>query len=309
VLSVGIRSITSRNSQIDDLLLCLSAQTEQNFEIILITDCNNLNDMSEIISRYDIDFQNKIQLECVPLADDRVSKLKKIIKLSNKEFILFIDDDDHITYNYIENVTKSIKKQTKSNVPMLFVFRSAYRHYEYPKSKSECSEYKSNLVKLNKEFGEIYEMYENFWPFSSLVYETRALKAENLDNDIQVLEDWRLTKEYIYQGCRIIWGDDSGFIYNIRKSDSSNIDIDVREKGTNGIRKYLAKNEDNYDNFIKGTIDFIENLKFRINEVGMSGDSYRILNEELSKELESIKKSKAYSVAKKLSFIKRIMHI
>jgi hypothetical protein len=309
MLSVGIRSIKSRNNQIDDLLLCLSAQTEQNFEIILITDCNNLNHMSEIISRYDIDFQNKIQLDCIPLADDRVSKLKKIIKLSNKEFILFIDDDDHITYDYIENVTKSIKKQTRSNVPMLFVFRSAYRQYEYPKSKSKCSEYKSELVKLNKEFGEIYEIHENFWPFSSLVYETRALKAEYLDNDIQVLEDWWLTKQYIYQGCRIIWGDDSGFIYNIGKRDNSKIDIEFREKEINLIRKYLAKNEDNHDNFIRGTLDFIDNIKFRINEVGMSGDSYRILNEQLIKELESIKKSKAYIVAKKLSYIKRILHI
>ena len=306
---MGIRSISSRNNEIDDLLLCLYAQTEQNFDVILITDHDNLIQMSEIISRYDIDFQSKIQLDCEPLAGDRVSKLKKIISLSRKEFIIFLDDDDHITYNYIENITKTIKMQTKSRVPMLFIFGSAYRYYEYPKSKSKCIEYKSGLVYFNKEFGEIYQMYENFFPFSSMVYETRALKAENLDNDIQVLEDWMLTKEYIYQGCKIIWGDNCGFIYNIGKKDNYKMSVEIRKKDLNGIRKYLDKNENNSEKFISGTLDFIDNLKYRINEVGMSGDSYRILSEQLSKELEEIKKSKAYMVSKKLSFIKRILNI
>jgi hypothetical protein len=282
IVTFGVRSLKSRLKNLEDLLLCFIAQTNQDFEILIITENDAEDELKNMIKLYDTTFQKKIKIILGDL--NRSKRIKTLISQSNTEFTVFIDDDDHVHDNYVQVISEI-------QCEAIVVCRSVSRIYDYPnsltKTKNEFEVTKSKLV----------QFFENEWPFGSVVFPTAYLKEIELNNNLDGLEDWDLIQKVLMIQETTIFSDEVPFIYNRRlniKDEAKRFEA-IRNQYFNRqimlSRLELFAGKEGFSNYNAQVFDLITNLKSKrdllTSLVKSQHDQLEILfhiNQELEKE-------------------------
>lgn len=292
-----IRSIENRVKNLDDLLLCLQAQTNWNFEITIALNQDTKKILNEIIQNYGVDFKAKIKTIICPL--NRTTRIKKLIENSSAEYTVFLDDDDHILDNYVQ-----IINDNKYN--NLIVTKTVSREYYYPNS------YSRTKVEWNYDTEVLYEFFENNWPFGSVVFPTNILKKINLNENIEALEDWDCIQKSLLINPDVNFINYFSLIYNRRKDHKKYLDMLEISRKMNFSNEIIMSRIKQYsklistNNFIIQSINTINLLIKRNNEIGKIAHERGLEIVKLNQIIEDTTNQKLYRI---LIVLRKILNI
>lgn len=303
IVTFGVRLIRSRLKNLDDVLLCFLAQTNQDFKIIIITEFDIKNELENRINKYDALFQKKVKIIFEDLS--RSKRIQSIISHSDTKFTVFLDDDDHFHDNYVQSIY-DIKEEA------IIVSKSVSRFYEYPNSLSKTE------VEFERSQSVLAQFFYNTWPFGSITFPTKTLKEISLNTNLEVLEDWDLLQKALITNTNIIFLDDVLFIYNRRLNQDQE-----KEEFQKNRNRYFDKQEilsrlKSYGEKI-GVIDYNEQvydlvnvLKIERDIFGAKAHNFRIQSEILTHWKQELEIQKLYkfllSIRKILNYIRRKNH-
>lgn len=191
-LSVVIRTQGKRIECLKDALLCLTAQSDQDFEVILVQHGPKLSKaVQEVVDLQPETFKNKLHTVAVS-GGKRAVPLNAGVKKALGAYVAFFDDDDLLFANWVEEFKKQSKSTPghvlRSQVATLQVQAEEWRlsgtmglrttgwpHAEYAKL-----------------FSRVDHLLVNHSPFMGLAF-PRALFTNlglSFDESLSVCEDW-----------------------------------------------------------------------------------------------------------------------
>lgn len=191
-LSVVIRTQGKRIECLKDALLSLNAQSDQDFEVILVQHGPKVSKaVQDVIELQPESLKNKIRVIAVS-GGKRAVPLNAGVEASQGEYLAFYDDDDLLFANWVEEFKKQLKATPghvlRSQVATLQVQAatwsltddhglrtSGWPHAEYAKS-----------------FSRVDHLLVNHSPFMGLAF-PRTLFTEHgltFDESLTVCEDW-----------------------------------------------------------------------------------------------------------------------
>lgn len=142
------------------------AQTYKNLEIILIDD-GSFDDSGRIADEY---AKKDKRIKFVRKQNEGASKTKNLgIKNATGKFITFIDADDYVREDFIENL---VNDMTKYNTPITAT---------------------TKMCPINEDNSEIVEIYSQYEAFEKMFYDT----LEKSDNGIQMFDGQLLVENKI----------------------------------------------------------------------------------------------------------------
>ena len=196
---------------IDECLTSLLNQTYSNFEIIIVDDGSNDSSYS-ICKKYQRK-DNRIKL--YKQKNSGVSSARNLgITKCNGEYILFVDSDDYLSYNALENIVK----YTDNDTLISFGYIKKYRNKEVI--------YKS-VDKLYDNYNDILEcIFLNSainGYLANKVFSAKIIKKNNLklDTKIHYSEDLQFTLKYLSFGSKLLNVNLPLYYYRMRKSSAS----------------------------------------------------------------------------------------
>jgi hypothetical protein len=294
LVTFGVRLLKSRLKNLEDVLLCLAAQTNLDFKIIIVSEFGVKKELENLINLYDITFQKKIKIIFEEL--NRSKRLQNIISNSESKFTVFLDDDDHIHDNYVQ-IISDIKDRA------IIVTKSVSRVYEYPNSLSKTEEgyIRSEVV--------LAQFFYNTWPFGSIVFPTDTLKEIELNYNIEVLEDWDLVQKALLVNTNIIFLDEVTFIYNRRLNQNQDLEIFQNNRNRyfnkqvmlSRLKSYGEKNS--LIKYNEEVFDLVSLLKSERDIFGALAHNYRVQSEILTQWKQELENQKLYKL---LHIIRRI---
>jgi len=263
--NIAIRNTGNRINNLMDIMICLNAQTNQNFDITICTENDLLNDVNKMLNYFELEFQKKIKV--VTEEKNRSKKLAKLIEEAESDYIVFLDDDDHITSNYIEAFDEII------NVDLV-ISKSVDRDYDYPTSLTEIREcYDEISIGL-------FEFFDNYWPLGSVAFKLDKIREIRLKEEIQFLEDWAIIQEMLGNGCSFAYTSIPTFIYN-KKTDLVKLtEFELsrqRNFDENVVRERIAKyfGHKSIDEISQEIAIFGRKYNEKYNRLGIEADNYR----------------------------------
>jgi hypothetical protein len=194
-LSVLVRTTGKRPETLRDLLLCLAAQTDEDFEVLLLAHGVEPELMSEVgvlLSQQPPSMQERLRLVPVEPGGGRSRPLNTGLDAAHGRYIAVVDDDDVVTSGYVSEfhrlaelapgrvlrtvvVEQDVEERAWGAVRG-YAATSAFR-YAYP-----------------PEYDVLMHLVENFTPFCGLAF-PRALfqhLGHRFDESLPVLEDWEM---------------------------------------------------------------------------------------------------------------------
>ena len=200
--------IYNTEKYLDRCLNSLINQTYNNIEIILVNDASSDRSL-DICKKYEelddrIILINKIENE------GQVKAYTEGLRISNGEYIGFVDSDDWVANNMYEEMIKEAKK--KSAEMVVCGVNKVYNNYQ-KKEPKEFSEYK-NIYTKNEIKSYSYNNYSLNNPITNLIKYYRCNKiikrdilVDNLEytnSDIHIFEDNCLILPTILDASKIV---------------------------------------------------------------------------------------------------------
>ena len=316
--------ITVYNSQdyISECLQSIINQTYKNLEIICIEDCGNDNSIT-IIEKY---IQNDNRIKLIKHKENRGCGGARNTGISNAngKYIYFIDGDDFIENNYIENLVNTIEKYNTD-----IVCNSKMLKYYKNNENKNCYIKNENDFILNK----VFDFDENIVRkimTSALckIYKTDFLKNNNLYFPEKLkFEDFAFLHILKTQAKNVVFTYDSTYFYRQREGslihqyktkgdDFESIEAikyiydfyktnDLLDKYTipfAWLKKFFKRQEDKNRYFIALKNDLLQ----------ISGDILQNRNIYSKKDFvffDSVLKSKNYLMFRILYTIRRLLKI
>lgn len=103
-LSVVIRTMGTRNSTLLEVLCCLAAQTDLDFEILLVVhDSSKLNDVRQLVELFEGNLSQRVRLSSCD-GGTRGKPANIGLRSARGEYIAFLDDDDLVTAGWAEGI-------------------------------------------------------------------------------------------------------------------------------------------------------------------------------------------------------------
>lgn len=112
-LSVIMRTQGARPTELREALLCLAAQTNQDFELIIIahrTDIPEQIQVEQIILDQEPDFRERIRLLLLDHGN-RASPLNLGMEQARGRYLAALDDDDLVMANWVEAFARAVEKK------------------------------------------------------------------------------------------------------------------------------------------------------------------------------------------------------
>lgn len=191
-------------------------QTYNNFEVILIND-GSIDNSKNICEEYEKKYEN---IKVLNIENHGVSYSRNLgIEQSNGEYIIFIDSDDYIKENMIEELIK-IQEEHEDEF-LIYNYSKVYNEIE----KNKCNVPDKSISK--KELLDKFFVYYNnliINPPWNKMYKSKIIKDNNIRFNInfKIGEDLLFNLEYFKYCDKIKILDDSYYYYRINPSSVTN---------------------------------------------------------------------------------------
>jgi glycosyltransferase involved in cell wall biosynthesis len=192
-LTVLLRTQGRRIEPFKDALLCLAAQTDRDFEVIVLEHDaieENASDVRDVISRQPANFARRIRLIEVS-GGTRAKPLNEGVRASNGQYIAVFDDDDLVFANWVEEfhraareghgrLLRSVVANQKVSPELWPQDHDGFRTSSWP-----AAEYPA-------EFHQLEHLLVNYSPFMSWAFPRSLFFTVGLrfDEELTVCEDW-----------------------------------------------------------------------------------------------------------------------
>ena len=189
LVTVVVRTINRNQSLLSRALKSVELQTYGELETIVVNDGGT--SLLNWIKSYSI---LDIQLIESQENQGRSAAANLGIKSAKGKYLVFLDDDDFLYPNHIDDLVKVVEGS-----PVAYC--DALRRRELI-NQNDCQLMTKELAASEEH--SLKRMLEgNFIPINCLIFEARVLKANQFDEDLTVLEDWdlliRLSSEHSFK--------------------------------------------------------------------------------------------------------------
>ena len=192
-LSVVLRTQGQRIEQLSDALLCLSAQTSDDFELIVVlhdSHGNKISNVETIIRSFDESFVSRTRLLSVE-GGSRARPLNVGLKSAQGRYIAFFDDDDYLFAHWVESF-KSAEEFAGGKVlrAQCAIVESAIENWPNDSIGTRSLEWPKMQYPSNFSFVE--HLTVNKTPFMSAAFPVAIIRQFNIEfrEDLPVCEDW-----------------------------------------------------------------------------------------------------------------------
>ncbi len=291
-LSVLLRTQGRRIEPLKDALLCLSGQTDEDFEVILIDHAAEPEDAAEvraIVAHQRPSFRSRIQVIDVK-GGTRATPLNVAVKAANGRYLAVYDDDDLVFGNWVEEfhtasrfgegrLVRSIVATQKVRPESWANGAAGFRSLSWPKAE------------YAKTFDQLAHLRSNHSPFMSWAFPEVLFSKFGLEFDekLSVCEDW----DMILRGsllCGVDQADSLTAIYRRWEGGASSYTAHSTTAWRESEARVITKLDRGSVIFPPGTIEQIRNL--------MGSD-------QTSRELQLVLGSWSWRVTRPVRFAKR----
>lgn len=258
-------------------------QTYNNIELILINDGSTDNSL-EILKKYKSKFS---QIKIINQNNSGVSYSRNIgLKTATGDYIMFIDSDDIIIKNYIEQMMEYLQKNN------LDIIKSSYKKFK--KDISNCinvSFFKENYKIINKnEINKLFIETTNFNSSCMQIINKKIIDNNKIEfeNNIGFAEDFLFTYKVFEVANKIGYINNNGYVCreNI-KSISRTGQINKQIKNClDTIKSYkILYNDKNYEDVSN---KILLHITYLIRSISVKNISYNTFKNELCKFFDNI---------------------
>lgn len=192
-LTVVIRTQAKRWEQIQDALLCLNAQTDQDFEVVVM-----MHDVGEdkatklcaLVESYPIDFSSRVRLIRVD-GGNRTRPLNDSLAHVRGRYVVFFDDDDLLMANWVESfragADRAPGKVVRANVAV---------QLNRTEEQTDGTVGQRSIGPAHSPYASKFQFIDHiersYSPFMGIAYpiEFFAQWGERFDETLPVCEDW-----------------------------------------------------------------------------------------------------------------------
>lgn len=192
-LSVVLRTQGQRTEQLSDALLCLSAQTSDDFELIVVlhdSPGNKISNVETIIRGYDESFVSRTRLLSVE-GGSRARPLNVGLKSAQGRYIAFFDDDDYLFAHWVESF-KSSEELASGKVlrTQCAIVDSAIEYW--PQNSIGTRSLEWPKMQYPSTFSFVDHLTVNKTPFMSVAFPVATIRQFHIEfnEDLPVCEDW-----------------------------------------------------------------------------------------------------------------------
>ena len=192
-LSIITRTQGKRPEALAETLLCLTAQTDMDFELLIMG--HNLNDAQYDLVMNIIDAQPqelKQRIRFIPVnGGTRTTPLNEGFDNANGSYIAILDDDDIVLDNWVEEFKKSAEKAPGA-VLHAFAFAQKWMTVQIDSDVDALRAVAAHTTEFCKEFDWIGEINLNICPPVGLAFPKYSFKELGIrfDETLNTTEDW-----------------------------------------------------------------------------------------------------------------------
>ncbi len=225
---------------------CLTSvinQTYSNIEVILINDGST--DKSENICYEFSKLDSRIKF--INRENRGVSYTRNQgIEESTGKYICFIDSDDYIQNNYIENMLKHMENSDLITCAYAIEFKNKKRNIIFGENIKDYNRDEALKLMFSS------NMYKGFLWNKLFKKEIIVKEKIRFNNDISMCEDLLFVYEYIFYSKEIRYIPEVGYFYKMRKSSLSNNlkNIETALLAYESIFALLNKNNIEFDIYL-----------------------------------------------------------
>ncbi|MFD0200105.1 MULTISPECIES: methyltransferase domain-containing protein [Saccharothrix] len=108
-LSVVLRTQGKRPDSLLDVLCCLGAQTDLDFEILLVVhDSTKAREVRELVDLFEGNLAHRVRV--LPCDGGTRSRPANVgLRAARGEYVVYLDDDDFVTANWVENIKEGAR--------------------------------------------------------------------------------------------------------------------------------------------------------------------------------------------------------
>lgn len=249
----------NRPEMLERALKSLEIQSFKNFEVIIVNDGGD--DLTSVANKFNQSFNFTLLQHA--FNQERSIARNNGIRVSQGEYVLFLDDDDLFYENHLQIIKDSIEEK----------FRVYYTDASRAKYKNE----NGNLTLIKKfvpysmDFSRNRLLIGNIAPINCFAIERETLMKSGLfDPEFQVLEDWELLlrvsqftsfKHIKEITCEVTWGDDGSTTTSSRQLEFHKARNIIYSKYNNEITKIPDKEKLIEEFETIWDADFLVNIK------------------------------------------------
>lgn len=190
-LSIGIRTRGDRVRRLEETLACLSGQSVQNFEVLLMVHNPAKGALAKVqraVTAFPKNFSNRIQIHVVK-GGNRSTPLNQAISLASGEYYASLDDDDLVFGNWVE----MFKRAATNNPGTVVRVQCLSQRWEILEDHdfATCAVGAAS-AEYPKKFKIAAHLSNNYTPNMSVAFPLSVIRASGIqyDEELDTAEDW-----------------------------------------------------------------------------------------------------------------------
>lgn len=194
-LTVLLRTQGKRLETLKDSLLCLSAQTDRDFEVVVLEHNATPADgegVKQILSRLEPEFASRVRL--IEVNDgSRAKPLNLGVAAAEGRYLVAYDDDDLVFANWVEEFRRSAELSHGRLLRSLVAVQEV-RSEGWPLGSAGFRTSSWPAAEYSPKFSQTDHLKVNHSPFMSIAFPRSlfALYGLRFDEELAVCEDWDL---------------------------------------------------------------------------------------------------------------------
>lgn len=194
-LSVLVRTTGTRPETLRDLLLCLAAQVDDDFEVLLLAHGVlrvGMSELSVLVSQQPERVRSRIRLIAVEPGGGRSRPLNVGVEQARGRYVCVVDDDDVVLANYVAEFRRLADERPGRVLRTMVVEQDvAETRWGADRGYAATSGFRYSYP---AEYDLVSHLHENFTPFCGLAFPTALFAGlgYRFDEALPVLEDWEM---------------------------------------------------------------------------------------------------------------------
>jgi hypothetical protein len=244
-LTVVIRTQGKRLESLREALLCMFAQIDQDFEIIVMghkIDKFQISSIEKLIDEQPMSLKKKIKFYYINYGN-RATPLNEAFSLANSEYISIFDDDDLVFDNWVDTFHKG-HMTNNGNVLHSYILKQDWsmvnKNGKYSMTSVDAP---STIYFKNFDWEKQYEI--NYCPAHSLAFPTYAFNNLGIrfDESLSTTEDWDFLMRTV-EVCGVFDIQEATGIYRIWIDAENSSSLHSKEEWNENYKKIKKKMEE-----------------------------------------------------------------